>query len=373
MPEPKKLMLQLEDGSEVDLRSVIGEASTEQLIAMGFPIKDGKFSLKALPSEFKTEAEVKMEKLAVAANFIKHQVLPEKYHGHYGVKQINTDAGSFGAAVPTELADAIHEKKGKYNAFRNRAFSFQLAGKFDLPVEGDGVTGYWVGEVDDADANLVTDSEPTLGKKSLDDHYVAALVKVSWKLLNTAAPNIVNFVASLAGRKLAETEEAAFVGGNGTGKPRGIRQETVESVAQAGAELSYQDLVNLYFALPAQYRQNAVFVTSNLGARLINGLKDDQNRPIFQPGQPLDEIFRKPLIESTDIPENLGAGGDATEIWFGDPAEYWIKDGEAMQMATQDIIERLQTKVLVYAAVDGKCVNTDAFAKLSGVDTAAES
>jgi len=362
-----KIMLQLEDGKEVDLMEVISKASVEQLEKAGFPMEGGKVNFSQLPGAVKTEAQEKSEKMAVAANFIKSMVLPEKMHAKYGVKAITTDSGSFGAAVPTELASAILEKKAKFSVLRSRAFAFELSGKFDLPTEDDGITGYWVGESDTSDANLVTESAPTLGHTALDDHYLAALVKVSWKLLNTSDFNIVNFVASLAGRKLAETEETAFIGGSGTGQPKGIRSETLQSVGQAGASLDYQDLVNLYFLLPAQYRANAVFITSSMGAKAITGLKDSTDRPIFQPGQPLDEIFRKPLLESADIPENLGNGQDTTEVYFGDPYYYWIKDGQSLQMATQDVIERLQTKILVYQAVDGKLTLPEAFVKLTGV------
>jgi HK97 family phage major capsid protein len=375
----QKIMLQLDGGKEVDLNEVLAEASLDQLKEMGFPIENGKVDFSKFSSAaVKTESQEKAEALAEAANFIKFVALPSAKHAQFGVKsvevkQITTDAGSFGAAVPTALANAILEKKAKFAILRSRAFSFELSGSFDLPVEGDGITGYWVGETDTEDANLVTESHPTLAKKSLGDHYLAALVKVSWKLLNTSDYNIVNFIASLAGKALAETEEAAFIGGNGTGKPKGIRTETLEDIAQEGAGLVYQDLVNLYFLLPAQYRQNAVWITSSMGAKAITGLKDSQDRPIFQPGMPLDELFRKPILESVDIPENLGTGTDTTEIYFGDPYYYWIKDGQSLAMASQDVIERLQTKVLVYQAVDGKLTLTDAFVKMTGVKAVVES
>lgn len=374
----KKIMIQLEDGKEMDLAEVIASASVDQLKEMGFPMGDnGKVDFSNFNSSVKSEKEEKSEALAEAANFVKSLVIPSKDHKRFGVKevemkQINTDAGSFGAAVPTALASAILEKKAKFAVIRSRAFAFELSGPFDLPVEGDGITGYWItGEVDESDSNLVTESHPTLDKKSLVDHYLAALVKVSWKLMNTSDFNIVNFISALAGRKLAEKEENAFIAGTGTGMPKGIRTESLTSVAQEGDSLSYQDLVNLYFLLAPQYRTNAVFITSSMGAKAVTGLKDTQDRPIFAPGQPLDELFRKPLVESVDIPENLA--GSTTEILFGDPFYYWIKDGQSLAMATQDVIERLQTKVLVYEAVDGKLTLTESFVKLTGVKVAAES
>ena len=373
MTTDKKIMLDLGDGKEVDLNEVLSESVIENLKEAGIPMEDGKVNLKALPSSVKTEAEEKAEKMETAANFVKFMTIPADYRSRYGVKQITTEGGSFGASVPTELADAILEKKARFNVLRQRAFSFQLSGPFDLPIEGDGVSAFWVGESDTEDANLVTASTPTLEKKSLDDHYLAALVKTSWKLLDTSAFNIVNYVASLAGRKLAEEEEKAFIGGNGSGKPKGIRQETVDSIAQASTSLAYKDLVRLWYKLKPQYRQNAVFLTSTGGAVQITGLEDTQDRPIFAPGQPLDELFRRPLIESVDIPSNLGDGGDETEVWLGDPFYYWIKDGQNLQMATDQVIERLQTKILVYEAVDAKLTHSEAFVKLTGVTVDSES
>lgn len=374
----KKIMIQLEGGKEVDLAEVIAESSLEQLKEMGFPIDEkGKINMTSFAPAVKSDNDLKAEGLKEAANFVKYLVLPAKQHASFGVKeielkQITTDNGSFGAAVPTALASAILEKKAKFAIIRSRAFAFELAGNFDLPVEDDGVDGYWItGEVDDSDANLVSASEPTLTKKSLTDNYLAALVKVSWKLLNTSDYNIVNYISTLAGRKLAELEETAFIAGSGTGQPKGIRTESLTSVAQAGDSLGYQDLVNLYFLLPAQYRANAVFITSPMGAKAITGLRDSQDRPIFAPGQPLDELFRKPLLESSDIPENISS--NHTEVLFGDPFYYWIKDGQSMAMATQDVIERLQTKVLVYEAVDGALALADAFVKLTGVIVVDES
>lgn len=361
----QKIMLEMPNGEQVDLKQVLKEESVKQMEDMGFPMKDGKFA--NLPGEFKSEAAIKQEKVEHAANFIKTIVLPAQLHKQYGVKQVTTDEGSFGASVPTELANAIIEEKQKLSVLGSRAFTLESAGPFQVPVEGDDITGYWVGESDSGDANLVTESEPTLDKITLDDHYVAALVKVSYKLMNTSAFNIVSFISRLAGRKLAETQEAAFIGGSGSGRPQGIRLESLTSVAQAGDGLTYDDLLELWFSLPAQYRASAVFITSAMGAKAITALKDQQDRPIFAPGQPLDELFRRPLLESADMPENLGQGQDTTEIYFGDPSFYWVKYGTGLEMGTQQVLERLQTKVLTYQAVDGHLALTDAFVKMTGV------
>ncbi len=197
---------------------------------------------------------------------------------------------------------------------------------------------------------------------------MAALIKVSWKLLRTSPQNITKFVATLAARAITDKEEAAFVNGDGAGKPLGIRQTSgITGITQAGADLTYDDVLALYFALPATYRRSAQFITSSKGAQLIHALKDSQNRPIFQPNMPLDQLMGKPLLESQDMPANLGTGTNETEIYFGDLFNYWIKDGSQLEMATQDQIENLQTKIVIYKYVDGKLTFPAAFMKLTGV------
>lgn len=363
-------MLEMPDGSKVDLKELVAEEAVKKLQDAGFQMENGK--IQNLPVEIKTEAQQKLERVEKAADFIKSLIVPPARHKQYGIKQITTDVGSFGAAVPTELATEIVQKRDKFSVFGPRAFTLESAGPFDVPVEGEDVTAYWVGEGDSGDANLIDESHPTLEKVSLGDHYLAALVKTSFKLVNTSAFNIVNYISSLAGRKLAGVQETAFIAGDGTGKPKGLRTYSgISGVAQQGASLSYGDLLNLWFSLPAQYRANAVFITSPKGAKAIHNLRDGENRPLFQAGMPLDEIFRRPILESVDVPENLA--GDSTEIFFGDPSYYWIKYGTGMEMATQPEIERLQTKLVTYQAVDGRLTLTDAWKKLTGVTSADES
>lgn len=361
--EKKSFVLQMENGDEVDLKALIQEATIDGMKDAGLPMdENGKFSQKGFPVEVQDEASKKAAGFETAANFIKSMVLPVQHYKDYGVKAIDTTGGSFGTVVPTELYNEIIEQAKRWTVIRQYAFVFELSGKITVPTEGTAVTGYWV-----AENAAVTESTPTIAGVTLDDHGVAALIKVSWKLLRTSPQNITRFVATLAAKAITDKEEAAFVSGDGTAKPKGFRTETVTSVAQAGANFAYDDLMALFYSLGPAFRRNAQVITSSKGARLMHSLKDTTGRPLFQPGQPLDTVLGKPLVESTDIPENLGAGTNETEIWIADLFNYWIKDGSQVEMATQDQIENLQTKIVVYKYVDGRTVNTAAFRKLTGV------
>jgi HK97 family phage major capsid protein len=330
-----------------------------QLIADGVKEIVGDLKAEILKETQKGLADIrkpsKEEKVEKAAQFIK-----DVCFGKLEEKAIDTGNNSFGHTIPTELADFILTKKDKISRMRQLAYSFKLSGNFQLPTEGTGVTAYWV---DDNDS--ITQSNPTIEKKSLADYYLAARVLIPRKLLNTSAFNIVNFIGELSSRKLRDAEETAFVAGDGSGKPNGVRGAGLGEIAQADVDFKYNDLVNLYYELPEQYRQNAVFMTSGAGMKLIRALVDQNGMPIFDVRD--QTIFNRPVLESADIPANLGVGTDETEILFFDPWYYWIKDGEEMFIDTDKVISKLQTEVVVAEAVDGVFTMPEAGKKLTGV------
>jgi HK97 family phage major capsid protein len=295
------------------------------------------------------------EKIEKAADFVKDICL-----GKIESKAVNTGDASFGYTIPTELADYILTKKDKISKMRKLAFVFKLSGEFQLPLEGVGVTAYWVG-----DNQNITESNPTIEKKNLHDFYLAARVLIPRRLLNTSAFNIVNYIGELCSRKLRDTEETSFVAGDGASKPTGLRSATLGSINMVGSAFDYPDIVNLFYELPEQYRQNAIFMTSGAGMKLLRGLRDLQKNPIFDVRD--QTIFNRPVIESADIPANLGTGMNETEVMFFDPWYYWIKDGEIMFVDTDKKIATLQTELVVAEAIDGVFTLPDAGKKLSGV------
>ncbi|MCD6435853.1 MAG: phage major capsid protein [Clostridiales bacterium] len=295
------------------------------------------------------------EKVEKAAKFVR-----DFCSGNLEEKAINSDNASFGYTVPTELADFILTKKDKISRIRKLAYTFKLSGIFQLPTEGTGVTAYWV---DDNDT--IVQSNPTVDKKNLTDNYLTARVLIPRRLLNTSAFNIVSYISELCSRKLRDTEETAFVAGDGAGKPTGIRGAGFTEIAQADAGFAYKDLVNLFYELPEQYREKGAFMTSSAGMKLLRSLVDQNGMPIFDIRD--QTIFNRPVYESADIPANLGVGGDETEILFFDPWYYWIKDGEQMFVDTDKILSKLQTELVVAEAVDGVFTLPDAGKKLTGV------
>lgn len=336
-----------------ELKSIMAEGVKEIIPALKSELLD---EMKASIKEVKV-ADPK-DAVEKAAEFIRAVCKGELADEQ---KAISSESGSFGYTVPTELSDFILKTKDKIAKMRKLAFVFSMAGNFDLPTEGTGVTGYWV-----AENTEITESNPTITKKTLVDYYLGARVLIPRQLINTSAYNIVNYVGELCARALRNQEESAFVAGDGSSKPTGLRSASLTGdAAQAGASLTYAEVVTLFYNLPEQYRENAVFLTSALGMKALRTITDDNGIPIFDLRD--QKVFNKPVIETSDIPENLGSGADTTEMYFGDMWYYWIKDGEKMFVDTDKVISKLQIELVVAQAVDGVYTLPAACKKITGV------
>lgn len=299
-----------------------------------------------------SEKDLKEKGLKESANFVKELCS--------GTKVINGTVSSFGYSVPTTLANMIQEGLDKEAVMRKYCFVFKMAGNYQLPQEGTGVTSYWVAQNEE-----ITASSPTLSKTDLVDNYLATRVIIPRGLLNSTPLNLTRYITNLCVRSITNGEETAFVAGSGSSEPTGLRSADVDTISQDSTGLAYKDMIDLMYSLKRQYRKNAVFLTSTAGVKAIMNVQDENNRPIFDPTN--NTVLGKPLIETEDIPSNLGSSADETEIWFGDMSYYYIKDGDDMFMESVKVPSKLQTEIVLAKAVDGVYTLPEAMKKLDSV------
>jgi HK97 family phage major capsid protein len=350
MPEPKD---QVKEITMEELKGLISEQFKELMVSIKDEVTN---ELKASLPEAKQE-KTKEEKAEEVKTFINNLVEGKTTE----LKAVSSVTGSFGYTIPTELASSILEKRDKISKMRKVAFQFSMSGPFQLPKEGTGVTSYWVGENTE-----ITESNPTTTKTDLTDYYLATRVLMPRQLLNTSAYNLVEYISNLSSRSIVKAEETAFVNGSGSGQPTGLRATAGENVlAQAGAGLSYADVINLYYHLPEQYRANAIFMTSTNGMKALDKIVATDGKPILDVMK--GTLLGKPIFENVDIPQNLGTSANETELWLFDPFYYWIKDGESMFMDTNKIISKMQLELVVGEAIDGIFTLAEAAACLESV------
>ena len=330
------------------LKTIVNKVVSENM-------KSIEETISAKFANIKTQENTKENGVKESAEFLKALCL--------GNKAINGTVGSFGYSVPTTLANMIQEGLDKEAVMRKYCFTFRMAGNYQLPQDGTGVTSYWVAQNEE-----ITESSPTIGKTDLVDLYLATRVLIPRGLLNSTPMNLTNYITNLCVRSITIEEETSFVAGAGTTEPTGLRSADVDSIAQASTGLAYKDMINLMYSLKRQYRKSAVFLTSTNGVKALMNVLDENNRPIFDPTN--NTVLGKPLIESEDIPSTLGSSADATEIWFGDLSYYYIKDGEEMFMESIKVPSKLQTEIVLAKAVDGVYTLDEAMKKMTAVVSA---
>ena len=155
------------------------------------------------------------------------------------------------------------------------------------------------------------------------------MIKVSDELLNDSAFNIESYIAKEFARRIGTKEEEAFFVGDGSGKPTGIFNATggaETGVTVATANITFDDIMDLFYSLRAPYRNNATWILNDSTVKAIRKLKDANGNYLWQPsikdGEP-DKILNRPYRTSIYAPE-LAVGKRA--IAFGDFSYYWIAD-----------------------------------------------
>lgn len=283
---------------------------------------------------------------------------------------VNADGGYL---VPTSVAASILEKRRTLSQFRQLATTISgLTAPLDLPTEATKPTAYWVDE-----GAAITESKSTFDRKKLQLFKVAGLVTFTYESMKQTAvnPSLQAVVESQLAFQITAKENDAIVNGDGLTKPFGFRSSdiTPASAAIAGASLAAGDLTKLRRRLPAAYRQYGAFITSGVGAGLLEDLKDSTGRPLWRAdltGENPDKLLGRPLIEMDEIPSNLGAGTNETEVWFIDPSYYWLGTGEAMRVdwgTSNDDFARDQIKLRLIDEIGGRPSIGEAFAKLTAV------
>lgn len=285
---------------------------------------------------------------------------------------IGTD-GEGGYLVPTTVAGGIIDKLEYVSPMRRIANVISnMPAKLQL-TSGSLPTTYWV-----AEGVAITESDVEFTPKTLEPHKAAGLDTMTSEFLQDAAlnPSVQNYIEDRFVLSLALLENAAFVNGDGSGKPHGFRSNdiTPASVAQAGAGLAYGDLVALKWKLGAAYADRGTFALSPEAFALVEGMVDDNGRPLYREsvaaGVPAT-LLGRPVVVLDEIPANLGSGTDETEIWYADfRSGYTIGDRGGLRVdygTSDDDFAKDQVKLRVIKRVAGRPVGNYNFAKLTGV------
>jgi len=157
------------------------------------------------------------------------------------------------------------------------------------------------------------------------------LPKASQRLLDDTAFDIDSWLADRIADKFARSEASAFINGDGVDKPRGfLTAPQVDNDVWVWGNLGYvvtgadgdfdgaDALIDLVYALGAEYRAGASFVMNSKTAGTVRKLKDADGRFLWSDGLVAGEPARLlgyPVLIAEDMPE---IASDSASIAFGD-------------------------------------------------------
>lgn len=273
-----------------------------------------------------------------------------------------------GFLVPTVLYNTIVPLLEEEAVFRSRAFIIDMTGMKTNQLNIDGIATKPVVSWGSENAAKAT-SSATFNQIGLTPYLAAAIVPLSKQLRDDSPFNVVQIVSKLLAEALAKLEDAAFMNGNGTGRPTGINNYTFTG-PNAGGALSYDHILAAYWRLPSPFRSKASWIMNSRTIEAISTLKDSNNRHLLldsgiltEPGIPA--LKGRPVLEQNDCP--------SASIFFGDISAYWIglKLPLTIDIADQAVVagvslwERNLIAVRIEERIDGELTTTRAFTEIT--------
>jgi len=285
----------------------------------------------------------------------------EKVDLEYSVRNalsVGTDSEG-GYLVPDEFERTLVAALEENDIMRRLARVISTTnGTLGIPVVATRGTASWVEE-----AALIPESDSSFGQMTLSAHKLATLIKVSRELLDDSAFSIEAFLADDFGKRLGALEEEAFFVGDGEKKPTGILMDAMVGVTAGSAtDITFDDVIKLYYSLRSPYRNRAVFAANEQTVMKLRMLKGTDGQYIWQPavtmGTP-DMLLGRPVYVSSYIP-TTEAGAKA--LIFGDFSYYWIGDrrGRTFERLNELFAVTDQVGFKATQRVDGKLILPEA-------------
>ncbi|HRX20782.1 MAG TPA: phage major capsid protein, partial [Syntrophomonadaceae bacterium] len=193
---------------------------------------------------------------------------------------------------------------------------------------------------------------------TVESHKLAALVKMNSDFVRDAAFDIESYLVKRLARNFAKAEDNAFINGTGVQMPTGILNgENGAEVAYAVDEITYDDIIRLYFSVKPEYRKNAVWLMNDKTALALRTLKDEARNYLWRSSD--DTILGKKVFVSEFMPD-MESG--SKPVAFGDLSYYWIicRSPVSVRALSEKFALLDQIGYLAFEFIDGKLIRQEA-------------
>jgi len=244
-----------------------------------------------------------------------------------------------GYLVPEQFVNELLRKIPGQTIVRQRARVITISGDSAvLPTVTGGDNMYtsgvqisWSTETPGVDEGL---TEPTFGQERVLVYKMLAKTRLSKDLLEDSVIDIAGLLMDLYAESFALAEDNAFLVGSGVNRPEGVMTSPDIGHTHSGVidNLTADSIIDLYYAIPVQYRTQGIFVMRSTTEQVIRKLKDGNGQYLWQPGLQAGDpgALLGRAVLNTDFMPALAA--NAEPILFGDFRGYWIIDRRGMDL-----------------------------------------
>jgi HK97 family phage major capsid protein len=227
-------------------------------------------------------------------------------------------------------------------------------------------------------AEILTGSEDSsiaFGRRELNPHPLAKLIKVSNTLLRKAIMGPEALVRDRLGYQVAITLENAYLNGTGSNQPLGLFTASNNGVSTARdvstgnstTAIAADNLFEVKYSLKQQHQEQGEWIFHRSAVKAIRKLKDGNGQYLWAPGliasQP-NTLLDRPVNMSEYAPSTFTTG--LYVGLFGNLKYYWIADALSLQI--QRLVELYaatnQTGFIGRVETDGAPVLDEAFARV---------
>jgi HK97 family phage major capsid protein len=285
------------------------------------------------------------------------------------LKVANDTAGGY--LVPQQFLTELDRNLVLFSPIRSVArIANASVGEVLLPKRTGTLNASWIEEGGPSPA-----TQPTYGQQKFTIFELACHVDVSNRLLEDAAFNLESELAFDLAEEFGRAESAAFINGDGTGKPKGILSETgIETLSTSGGAITADHLIDTYHALPSAYARNGSWAMNRRTIGAVRKLKSAAGDYLWQDslsaGNP-PTILGRPVLEFPDLPDFDAAEPDVAII-FGDfKSGFRLFDRVNLSVLRDPYSVQVNGLVRFHARrrVGGSVTRPEAFKFLSGTST----
>jgi len=226
------------------------------------------------------------------------------------------------------------------------------------------VRGTWVEETPTAST---AETNLTFGMEAIPIHTYMASTPISRNLLEDAAFNLADYLATKLAEASAIDEDNAFLVGDGVGKPQGILPDgsnglSLTCVPSGNASaLTYDGIIELTYGIDSQYRAlpSCAFVGEKDTYKDIALMKDGEGRYMWDRAERQTKKLEGYPVQEQEAMPSVGSG--TYPLIFGDFSGYVIADRVGMTVERFIDATTARQNVVYYVMrrrLGGQCVES---------------